>query len=500
MNLNGWSWYRAAAFFSAGALWCGTQFGAVHAEDQAPKPEPQLRPLPQNQKQVGAGIEGIGRQLGDLLEQIEENRVGEAARDLSKHAPSRAKLGELSDRTIPRIVDQLRQGELEQSLAGQDAVIRELTAMITSLKTELGPYEAERELRRAIELQTKASGRLGEQREKDPAREGKRPGDLTPEQRNENKEVAGGQRDVTDAIGRAIGKLKEEKERIEKTDPAGANEIGRIVDDLERNKPSEKSDTAAGEIEANRPANAGKVQGEVLETLRRALAQLPGQHDPERTLEERIARLETAQRHQGEANAETGGLKPEDEEGANRALKHQGEVTEDVNPNSGPKEPGARDPVLDPLHRKSREISRKIAEGKLDEGRGLQGELAREIGRALTETKKQLADAKNNKGQPGTPGKPEGQPGAPGQPGEPGQPGAETAQSPEPSEAKESKEHEGGVGAFTYGKLRGAPREEGWNVSLAGKERADVEQAQTQKIPSRYRKQIEAYYQCLASQ
>lgn len=527
----------------------------------APARAPAVKAVPQNQKKIGADLGRFGKDLADVLDEVREN-LGSDATDFSQHDGSREKIERLSEQVIPRIVERLREGDskaLGEGVKGQESVVKELEAMIKALKKEMQPWEVGRTLEHAIELQEKAAGKVDESREKHPEHVGKTPEQLDPTAKAEAGELGEKQRGVTSAIAHAVRELKRHAEEVRPTDPTTAGKIDDTVRELEHGKLGETSDTAATEIERNHPERARTHQENVLRTLRAASAKLPGKDDPIAALERKLHGLEGALGKQREAIAETHGLDPKDDEGAARAAGKQGEVStalgkvgdpsseqpgkpsgeqpgkpegeqpgkpeggqpgkpegEQAGKPSGEQpgkpngeqagkpsgeQPGQPSGELGSAHGKSEKAKHEIASGKPGAAEGHQKEVLHEIETAIARTKQEIAGAKAGKG--GKPGK-----GEPGQPGstEPGQGQGEdpkgegqekqVANTPTP----ESKEHQAGVGAFVYGKQRGEVRDATWNVSLQAKERADIAQTEAQKLPMRYRKQIENYYKSLAGQ
>lgn len=481
---------------SAALLSCG--IGLASAEDNAPKPKPDLKPIPVHQKRLGAEMEGFGRALSDLLEEYHQNNMGDDGKDIESQEESRKKIEDITGMKIPKILQNLREGELKRTAEGQDEVVVELDAMIKKLQKEVGPAEAVHAIDNAIRLQKEVNRKLEDNKERDPAREGKPPQELTGDQRRDNAETSAKEREVNPAIAAAVTALKRHADSIRPDDPAAASKIDQTVSELTGQKPGEKSDVAADDIDNNRPSQAHKKGDEIIAVLMHAKNNLPGNDDPVKRAENHLDRLERIKHDQDDAHAETSGLKPSDDEGTNRAMGKQGDVTAGLDDARGNDHP-----ELDPLIKQSKTIGHKIADGKPGEAHDGQGELGHELDRAIARAKSDVAAAKAGKGQPGKPGQP-GQPGSPDSaPGE-GDPSSETAQQPgeqaKPGEGKETKEHQAGVGTIQFGHLRTQQKEAQWNVSLAAKDRADVMQAESAKFPQRYRRQIMNYFQSLAGE
>src|SRR6185436_699791 len=91
------------AWISGAALWFGMSLSQVVGAETAPAPAPSpvLKPMPQNQKKIGAEIQHLGNELDDVLEEVRAN-LGVEAPDFAPHGRSRKKLGELSEEDIPR--------------------------------------------------------------------------------------------------------------------------------------------------------------------------------------------------------------------------------------------------------------------------------------------------------------------------------------------------------------------------------------------------------------
>ncbi|MBI3831078.1 MAG: hypothetical protein HY291_16285 [Planctomycetes bacterium] len=515
-----------AGWVACAAICCGMSLPQALGADAAPKPEspalapataPALKAVPQNQKKIGADLGHFGKELEALLDEVHEN-LGKDASEFAPQDSSRKKIERLSEQVIPRIVERLRAGDaqaLGEGAEAQEGVVKELEEMVKALKQEVQPWELGHALDHAIELQVKAAGMVDESREKHPEQTGKPPEQLDPNAKSAAGEMGEKQHGVTGAIEHAVVELKRKADEIRPTDPTTAGKIDDTVHEIEHAKPGETSNTAATEIEKNHPERARTHQEEVLRILRTASAKLPGNDDPVAGLERKLHGLEEARTKQHEAIGETHGLDPKDDEGAARAAGKQGEVSTALGKAGEPtgeqpgkptdEQPGKPAGELGAAHGKSEAAKHEIASGKPEAAEGHQHEVLREIESAIARTKQEIASAKA--GKPGKSGKSgKGEPGQPGQPGNP-EPGqgedpkgegqeSQVAQTPTP----ESKEHPAGVGAFAYGRQRGEAHNATWNVSLQAKERGEIAQAEVQKFPMRYRKQIENYYRSLAGE
>lgn len=466
---------------------CAVPLGCVCAEESAPAPVParEAKPLPLQQKKIGAEIDKAGRLLQDLLDEAAQN-FGRELQDFAEDKTSRAVLEELSGRSIPRIVDRLREGDagaLQESARDQQQVVEELDRLIKVLKTELTPWAARKGLEHALELQHAAASAV-KSGDDATAADLRRAGEL--------------QRKVTAAIDDARRKLDAYASQIRPHDPEGAAKVDRVRSGLEAARLADTSTAAADDIDRNKPELAHAKQEKVIGILVDAAKGLPGHDDSVASAERKVKGLEAARGKLDEAIGATNDLRPEDDEGAAAVAGKQGEVSAAISA-ALDGDPGRKDDLAD----KSNDAKRDIASGKPGSANGKQKDLAGDLDRELTRAKDELAAAKAGKGQskPGQAqaGKPQpGQPGPNGQPEGAPAPGEGLAQTANAKPTPESKQHEAGLGTIQYGKLRADLQPGVWHVALQAKNRSDVLQAVAQKFPQRYRRQLAIYYQNLA--
>ncbi|MCZ7644777.1 MAG: hypothetical protein M5U26_05760 [Planctomycetota bacterium] len=482
---------RVFKFRSALWLSCVVLGYGLAAEERAPQPdearaaERATRPIQSRQQKVGLQLDKTAVQFGEVLEEVHEN-FGVVLEAQGKLEGAGEKLKDLNRDEIPRILRELKEGELRKALSGQGLVNDELSKLLSQVERDLAAALVQDILKNAIEKQRTALDKVKETRLTHEGLEGRAPGELNGEERDALKKAADDQSKATGELEKAKKELRQRIGNLQKSDPDGAEPFRKVLDRIEGDDTERTSRDAGADIGDNKLAGGERKQEKVLNTLRDAEKELNKRTDDEvGRLEKNLADLQDTRDRQRRTNSETENLNPKHDADVNRNAQDQHEVSRRLD---GLK---ADNPELDGAPKKSDEARDGILKDDPSKAKGAQHEVLDALGRAIERTRKDLAEARNRERQ-GEPADENGPPAG----GPPVQ--ASSPSGAEGQEAKDGQPHDAGVGGFRYGKLA-ADRERNWVVALPQKEREEVEQSLRLSAPPEYRRHIQLYYQSLAS-
>ncbi|MCZ7644779.1 MAG: hypothetical protein M5U26_05770 [Planctomycetota bacterium] len=174
---------------------CAAFAGWAGAEESTPAPAPSpdgskaTKPLQSQQQKVGTQLGKTSDQFGEVIEELKEN-LGVELESKEKVKTASEKLKSLQEQAIPKIVNDMKDGELRKALVNQGVVTTELTKLLKQMQKELAPAVSQKALKDAIKKQKSALTKAKETRLANENLEGKPRSQLT----EEEKERAEGSR------------------------------------------------------------------------------------------------------------------------------------------------------------------------------------------------------------------------------------------------------------------------------------------------------------------
>jgi hypothetical protein len=203
------------------------------------------------------GLTGLLSDVGQLLRGAGEESE-QAAAQLDAAAKQKPE-GEKADLT-PEQAQKLQ--------ASQESVREQLGRLAEMLDRGEDTWLAMRSLQRLLqqqqELQTQTQ-RAGERTM------GKKPGDLTPQERAELAQIAERQQRLSDAARQAIDKLNERAKQMEKVDAAQAQGMKQAAERGREQQVPQKMDDAARNVEQNQTSSADEQQQQAMQSMQQML-------------------------------------------------------------------------------------------------------------------------------------------------------------------------------------------------------------------------------------
>jgi hypothetical protein len=202
--------------------------------------------------------------LKGLLEDLEELLQG-AARD-SEQAAARmdAAAREQGQQAESEQTTKLEEPQAEQIAKAQESVRDQLERVAQALDRGEDAWLASRNLQRLIQQQRDLKARterLGEQTM------GKRPEDLTPQERAELAEAAEQQNRLSDQTRQTIDQLEQRSKQMQKTDPAQAEAMQKAAERGRQEQVPDKMQEASRNTERNQTSEANRQQEEAIESM-----------------------------------------------------------------------------------------------------------------------------------------------------------------------------------------------------------------------------------------
>jgi hypothetical protein len=438
----------------------------LFAADNAPadKPVPEVKPLINRQNQVGSSVMKSIGEIRDLMDDAAQNPDVElpGKQQLNDAPPV---LEDISRNHVPKVIHGiwrarddaqagLREGDVEM-----DAIIVDFDRLLTVMHSSLAPVEMARIIDTAIEKQKQAIEKGKEALEKHPGLEGKPRENLTPPEKSTLQGVLEKQREATTALQKVLQQLNPD-------DPSHST----ARTELEKSGVEGKSKETHNDIPANKLPTAMRKGDEIIGALEHAKRSM-NPNGEKTDLETKLTGLKELKEKQTGLMEETSKLNPKDGEGSAETAEGQGKISRELG------KMGKDDPELHGATEQSRGAADDIASGKPGDASKKQRNVIDTLNRAIKNTENQIAAGKaESKNSPQS-----------------------TAQNkPQPNKKGVEQQTQiaaNALGSFEY-QSAGA-HGEGWSVALQPKDRADVEQAVAEQMPTKYANQIKLYYMSL---
>lgn len=241
-----------------------------------------------NQRAQSGITERIARQTDEiqrLQERVSENGLtDQGLRDVLNEAQDTlAKAGEKSveastslnqaekaqnnDRASP----QDGQKEREQAADEQEQVRDQLGKLIDMLDQGEDTYTAKRSLEQILQEQKDLQSRTQQAGQQTT---GKSSDQLSPQEKQDLQQIAQDQQQTADKLKDAIDKMLEREQKLEKNDPAAAQQMAQAAKRGQREQTAQKMQQAAQQVQQNQTNSAQQQQSQAIESLEQMLKEL----------------------------------------------------------------------------------------------------------------------------------------------------------------------------------------------------------------------------------
>jgi hypothetical protein len=163
------------------------------------------------------------------------------------------------------------QKERDQANESQDQVRDELGKLIDMLDQGEDTYTAKRSLEQILQEQKSIQSRTGETGRQTT---GKTSDQLTPQQKQDLEQIAQDQKETADKLKDAIDKMLERERKLEKNDPAAAQQMAQAAKRGQREQAAEKMQQASKQVQQNQTNSAQQQQSQAIQSLEQMLKEL----------------------------------------------------------------------------------------------------------------------------------------------------------------------------------------------------------------------------------
>jgi hypothetical protein len=272
-----------------------------------PQPGPAGEEAARRVERAQAGLtERLSRQTGTLdrlKQRARENALADPALDkvLEDARSTLQRAGEKSARASQDLGQAAqKQGadkappdagrdELRAAADEQKGVRDELSDLIDMLDQGEDSFASKRSLERVLQQQKDLEART---QEAGRTTAGKRPDQLSPQQRQELDRLAQEQDAAAKDLRDAVRKMQERAQKLSKTDPAGAQAMEQAARQSQRDQTPERMEQAAQQARQNQTSQAQEQQARAVQSLEQMLGQLQqGQKNRDEVLRRYLASL-----------------------------------------------------------------------------------------------------------------------------------------------------------------------------------------------------------------
>lgn len=209
------------------------------------------------------GLRDVLREAQDTLARAGERSV-QASDSLNK-----AEKAQSADRPSPSERD--GQKEREQAAHEQEQVRDQLGRLIDMLDQGEDTYTAKRSLEQILQEQKDLQGRT-EQAGRQTT--GKQPDQLSPQEKQALGQIAADQRQAAEKLKDAIDKMLEREQKLQKHDPAAAQQMSQAAKRGQREQTAQKMEKAAQQVQQNNTNDAQQQQAQAIQSLEQMLKEL----------------------------------------------------------------------------------------------------------------------------------------------------------------------------------------------------------------------------------
>lgn len=206
--------------------------------------------------------------LNDVLRDASErlNRAGENSSQASESL-SKADQAESQENAPP----EAGQAERQEAAESQEEVRRELSKLIDLLDQGEDTYAAKRALEQILDQQKSLRDRTQQAGQ---STTGKSQQQLSSQEQQDLQQIAQQQQENADALKDAIDKMLERERKLEKNDPAAAQQMSQSARRGQREQAAEKMQQAAQQVQQNQTNTAQQQQNQAIQSLEQMLKEL----------------------------------------------------------------------------------------------------------------------------------------------------------------------------------------------------------------------------------
>lgn len=206
--------------------------------------------------------------LNDVLREA-SNRLSRAGERSSQASQSlrQAEQAESQEDAPP----EAGQAERQDAAESQKEVRRELSRLIDLLDQGEDTYAARRALEQILDQQKSLRDRTQQAAQ---STTGKSQQQLSPQEQQNLQQIAQQQQENADALKDAIDKMLERERKLEKNDPAAAQQMAQSARRGQREQAAEKMQQAAQQVQQNQTNTAQQQQSQAIQSLEQMLKEL----------------------------------------------------------------------------------------------------------------------------------------------------------------------------------------------------------------------------------